>query len=263
MALTTDWGKVAYWVSDDWRANRDTLFFLHGLTADHTLFAKQYPYFAKSYNVIAWDAPAHGKSRPFSSFTYEKAAQIVQKILDHLGISEAIFIGQSLGGFITQSVIKRYPECVKAFIAIDSAPFGETYYSHWDKWWLKQVEWLAYLYPLASLKKAIAKQVSATQTAYQNMLDMLSIYGKRELCHLMGIGYAGFLEDNCALDIPCPVLLLLGAKDKTGKIQDYNHFWSEKNGYPLLIIADAAHNANVDQPDTVNKAIAQFIAALP
>ena len=127
--INTDWGTVYYWISDIWKSYRDTLFFLHGMTADHSMFQRQYEYFSGKYNIIAWDAPAHGKSRPFSDFTYEKAALIAKKILETLKLTESVFIGQSMGGFITQSVIKRYPDSVCGFIAIDSTPFGERYYS--------------------------------------------------------------------------------------------------------------------------------------
>ena len=260
--LQTDWGAVFYWISDNWKGNRDTIFFLHGLTADHTMFSFQYPHFEKNFNIVTWDAPAHGKSRPFDTFTYEKAALIAKKILDRSRVSSAIFVGQSMGGFITQSVIKRYPALVKAFISIDSTPFGDAYYSRSDKWWLKQVEWMARLYPADMMKKAISGQVSATQAARQNMLEMLSGYGKLELCRLMGIGFAGFLEDNCDLEIQCPVLLLLGEKDRTGKVKSYNQAWAKKTGYPLVIIPNACHNANVDQPDAVNQEISAFAASL-
>ena len=33
--------------------NRTTLFFCHGLTADHTIFEKQYEYFKDKYNLIS------------------------------------------------------------------------------------------------------------------------------------------------------------------------------------------------------------------
>lgn len=262
LAIETDWGTVVYWVSDEWEENRTTLFFLHGMTADHTMFEAQYRYFKESCNIVMWDAPAHGKSRPFEGFTYEKAARAAKEILERQGGAAAVFVGQSMGGFITQSVIKRYPELVKAFVSIDSTPFGEAYYSKSDRWWLRQVEWMARLYPLEAMKKAIAKQVSATRAANQNMRSMLSGYGKKELCHLMGIGYAGFLEDNCDLEIRCPVLLLLGELDQTGKVKAYNQAWAKKTGYPLVIISAAAHNANVDCPDAVNEEIARFIARL-
>ena len=116
--------------------------------------------------------------------------------------------------------------------------------------------------PFGWMKRAMAKQVSTTQAAYDNMTQMLSPYSKKELCRLMGIGYAGFLEDNCDLDIPCPVLLILGEKDKTGKVQQYNVEWSRRTGYPLEVIPGAAHNANVDRPQAVNACIRRFLASL-
>ena len=110
------------------------------------------------------------------------------------------------------------------------------------------------------MKRAMAGQVSATQKSYDNMMQMLSPYDKNELCHLMGLGYAGFLNDNCELKIPCPVLLILGEKDKTGKVVQYNKEWTQKTGYPLKIISGAAHNVNVDKPEEVNDSIRDFLS---
>ncbi|MDO5381292.1 MAG: hypothetical protein Q4F06_01025 [Eubacteriales bacterium] len=63
--------------------------------------------------------------------------------------------------------------------------------------------------------------VSETSDANENMLNMLSVYNKKEFTHLMGIGYVGFLSDNCDLSIKCPVFLLLGEKNTTGKVKAY------------------------------------------
>jgi pimeloyl-ACP methyl ester carboxylesterase len=61
------------------------------------------------------------------------------------------------------------------------------------------------------------------------------------------------------LEINCPVLLILGEKDKTGKVKRYNREWAKQTGYPLVIIRDAAHNANVDKPQEVNNCIRKFL----
>ena len=61
-------GRIVYWQSDNFDLSRDTLFFLHGLTADHTMFEQQFPAFKENYNIIVWDAPAHGESRPYPEF---------------------------------------------------------------------------------------------------------------------------------------------------------------------------------------------------
>ena len=168
-------------------------------------------------------------------------------------------VGQSMGGYIIQSFLYRYPQMVRAFIGIDTCPYGSGYYSKSDQWWLRQIEWMSHLYPAALLKSSIAKQVSVTEYGRQNMLAMLEPYGKQELCHLMGIGYAGFLEDNRDISIPCPVLILAGERDRTGKVLQYCNKWAERTGYPFKIIKRAAHNANADNPEDVNGAIQDFI----
>lgn len=75
--ITTDSGSVHYWLSDCFDNDKPTLFFLHGMTGDHSMFQEQTEYFFDKYNLVLWDAPAHGKSRPFEDFTYEKAANII------------------------------------------------------------------------------------------------------------------------------------------------------------------------------------------
>lgn len=179
-----------YWISDCWEEQRNTLFFLHGLTADHTMFEKQVEYFEKDFNLILWDAPEHGKSRPYTQFSYPNAVEDLKLILEENSVREVVMIGQSLGGYFAQTFILRYPEMVKGFI---------------------------------------------------------------------GIGYAGFLEDNRDIHISCPVLIILGDQDKTGKVKQYCKAWSEATGYPLQTIKNAAHNANVDNWIEVNSAIEKFL----
>ena len=61
--LKTESGDVHYWISDQMKSGRETLFFLHGLTACHDLFADQIAYFDGRYNIVTWDAPAHVQRR--------------------------------------------------------------------------------------------------------------------------------------------------------------------------------------------------------
>ncbi|MFR3038956.1 MAG: alpha/beta fold hydrolase [Agathobacter rectalis] len=98
--------------------------FLHGLTANHTMFEKQCDFFSDSHNIVIWDAPAHGKSRPYKEFTYRNAVEVLKQILDKHKINSVIMVGQSMGGYIAQSFIVKYPSMVLAFVAIE-------YYSIW------------------------------------------------------------------------------------------------------------------------------------
>lgn len=69
--IETERGCVHYWYESGSNPNAKRLIFLHGLTADYTLFDRQFAFFNQKYSskgcaeysLLTWDAPAHGKSR--------------------------------------------------------------------------------------------------------------------------------------------------------------------------------------------------------
>jgi len=79
---------------------------------------------------------------------------------------------------------------------------------------------------------------------------------------LLYVGEAAFIPENKKVDISCKSILLLGDKDKVGKVTAYNKEWAKRTGFPLIIIQDAAHNANDDQPDKVNAVIKDFLETI-
>ncbi|NLI54422.1 MAG: alpha/beta hydrolase [Clostridiales bacterium] len=252
-------GDVAYWIVRHADQTAPCIFFLHGLTADHTLFEHQMPYFAERYTVIAWDAPAHALSRPYSDFSYENCAQDVRGILLSEGFDRAVLAGQSMGGYIAQTFLLHYPEMASAFVAIDTCPFGLRYYSNSDLFWLAQAGWFCWMIPHAYYVDTIVKNVALTESGRQNMRKALSFYDNREFCELNRIGLGAFVKENQDLDIPCPVLILVGEKDKAGKVLAYSNAWHEATGYPMEIIRNASHNSNYDNPTAVNAAIDDFL----
>ena len=253
-------GRTYYWTQK--QDSPVTLVFLPGLTANHHLFDRQIEVFSQQYSVLVWDAPAHGKSRPYKDFSYSNAAEELKSILDTEGIRRAVLVGQSAGGFVAQSFYKKYGNMVAGIFAIGTCPYNPCYYSRSDLFWLRQTKWMFRLYPNGILQKAMAKMCGSTPRARENMLRMLADYPKDELCTLMYIGFAGFIPEICRMDIQCPMWLLVGEHDKTGKVMAYNKMWNKKEGVPLYIIEGAAHNANDDQPRQVNELLNAFLQAL-
>lgn len=257
--ITSVRGSVHYWISRPQKQGARCIVLLHGLTADHTLFDRQTEHFQRDYIVLAWDAPAHGASRPYSDPTYANGAEELYTILRTEGIERAIFVGQSMGGYHTQSFYLRHPEMVEAFAGIDTCPYGD-YYSASDKWWLRQIGWMARLYPFSVLKHSMAQSVSVTEYGRSNMRTALSHYNKDELCRLMGLGFSDFLNESRPMKLNCPVLILAGVHDVTGKVRHYCKEWHRRTGFPLRWIPDAAHNSNADNPALVNRYISEWIA---
>ena len=258
-SVSSNRGSTYYWTNEIMSAV--SLVFLPGLTADHRLFEPQLLFFKEAFKVLVWDCPCHGKSRPYDTFSYANISDELNRILETECVDKAVFIGQSLGGMIAQYYIDQHPFKAVGFISIDSVPFGD-YYSKSDMFWLSQLEWMCRMFPDKLLRSSMAKICVTTETARKRMFTMLSSYTKNELCHLMYVGEAAFIPENKKLDIPCRTILLLGDKDKVGKVAAYNKEWSRRTGFPLILIQGAAHNANDDQPDIVNGIVLDFIKQL-
>lgn len=153
-------GNVYYWMSE--RVTALTLVFLPGLTANHHLFDQQIAAFCEKYQVIVWDAPAHGKSRPYSNFTYSNAAEELKHILDFEEVTRVVLVGQSAGGFVAQSFYKNYADMVAGIVAIGTCPYDPAYYSKSDLFWLRQTKWMLGLFPEKCLRRSMAKMCART-----------------------------------------------------------------------------------------------------
>ncbi|MHC1750888.1 MAG: alpha/beta fold hydrolase [Cellulosilyticaceae bacterium] len=255
-------GITHYWISRNTNRIEKTIVFTHGVTADHSMFEKQVEYFQEEYTIIVWDVPLHGLSRPYNDFTYTNAANALNSILQAEGIDKVVLVGMSMGGYPSQEFARLYPTKVEAFIALDTTPFGVKYYSKTDLWWLKQVAPMAKCFTDNMLRKSMAKSVSKTQYSFNLMMQMLKPLSKSQIIEQMDIAYRIFSKENKDINFSCPVLILLGEFDKTGKVKQYCQAWAQETGYPLHIINNAAHFSNGDNPEQVNLEIHNFIGKL-
>ncbi len=255
-------GIVHYFIARNENKNARWIVFTHGLTADHSMFEKQVEYFAANYSVITWDVPLHGLSRPYGYFSYKNTAIELKSILENEKVEKVVLVGMSMGGYPSQEFASMYLGMVEGFIALDTTPFGVSYYSKSDLWWLKKVAPMAKWFPGNLLQKSMAKSVSKTKYSYNKMLEMLSRHTKDEIIEQIDLAYGVFAKENKEVNFEFPVLLLVGDSDTTGKVKFYNEKWAEKTGYPLHLIKDAAHFSNGDNPQQVNMEIEAFMKSL-
>lgn len=254
-------GTIHYWISQK-ENNTNCIVFTHGLTADHTLFEKQALYFSQKYTTIFWDVPMHGLSKPYQNFSYRDTAEILYAILQKENITKVILVGMSMGGYPSQHFAVQYPNMVKGFVALDTTPLGLQYYSKSDLWWLRQTAPIAKWFPANLLRKSIAWSVSKSRYSYHKMLSMLALLSKTEIILQMQIAYEYFAHENKNVTFSFPVLILVGEKDSTGKVNAYCKEWAKQTGYPLHYIKNAKHFANGDNPEQVNHEIENFIQSI-
>ncbi len=263
--FATDFGLIHYWTNEK-QSSRQAVIFLPGLTADHHLFDQQAEAFETEYKVLTWDAPGHAASRPFRlDFSLMDQAAWLHDILNKEGISRPVLVGQSMGGYVSQCFMEKYPGEASGFVSIDSAPLKRCYVTGAEIWALKNTEPMYRAFPWKILRRLGSKGCSETEYGRKLMERFIDSYTKEEYCRLAGHGMkmlADAMEADLPYNIDCPAVLICGEKDQAGSAKRYNRRWAEKEGLPVCWIKEAGHNANTDQPDEVNQIIRNFVRKL-
>lgn len=258
-------GTIHYWIGDTSCAARPQLVFLPGLTADHRLFDKQVEHFEGKYPLFVWDAPGHASSWPFAlTFTLMDKARWLDEILTQEGFEAPVLIGQSMGGYVAQAYAQLFPQKLKGFVSIDSAPLQRRYVTALELAMLKRTEFMYRYWPWKSLLKLGTKGVATSEYGQALMRDMMMVYDgdQARYAKLSGHGFrmlAQAMEADLPYEIPCPALLICGEKDHAGSCIRYCKAWHKQTGIPLAWIKNAGHNSNTDSPDTVNALIEGFL----
>ena len=259
-------GTIHYWISDKINKEMPALVFLPGLTADHRLFEKQVEYFEGKYNVLVWDAPGHAASWPFSfNFDLMDKARWLDEILCMEGIDKPVIVGQSMGGYVGQAYAELFPNKLKGFVVIDSAPLQRKYVTAAEIWLLKRMEPVYRYYPWKALLKTGTNGVATSEYGRKLMYEIMMTYDgdQKRYAKLSGHGFrmlAEAMEKDLPYEISCPAVLICGEKDHAGSCIRYNKAWHKNTGIPIHWIQNAGHNSNTDAPETVNLLIETLIS---
>ena len=261
----TSCGTIHYWIGKEADALGVSFIFLPGLTADHRLFDRQIAYFEKKCPVFVWDAPGHAASWPFAmTFSMEDKARWLNEILIREDIRNVVIAGQSMGGYLGQMYAQLFPEKLRGFISIDSAPLQRDYITAVELWLLKRMEPVYRYYPWKWLLKQGTNGVAVSGYGRALMRSMMMTYDgdKKRYARLAGHGFrilAEAIEKKLPYEIKCPALLICGEKDHAGSCIRYNKAWHKKAGIPIAWIKNAGHNSNTDAPEEINTLIEKLI----
>lgn len=228
---------------------------------DHRMFNAQVEAFALHYRILVWDARGHSLSQPIGSgFTIGGCVEDMLAIMSQEGIVQAVFCGQSMGGYIVQYIYQKAPECVNAIIFIGCTPIAIAY-NRREIFALKATLTLFRIWPYSHLTKTIART-----TALKPDVQAYALNASRQInrADFISIWQAVTLAINENGDpnfrINRPLLLIHGDQDRTGTISRDMPLWakSEKD-ITYRIIPQAGHNANQDNPEDTNRIISTFL----
>jgi len=243
-----------YWTGG--KADAPLVVFTHGATIDHHEWDATLPLVGEHFRVMAWDMRGHGLSRP-AKFDFAEAVADLLRLLDQLEVRKATFVGHSMGGNLHQEFAFQHPERVKALVMLDCT-WNFMQLSVSDKFWLKVADPIFKLYPYKLLINQSVAVSAISKDAQALMRKAMMQLSKEEYVHIL-MDATSCLRYDPDYKTVQPLLLMMADKEATGNIRKAMPLWAEHEGVDLVIIPNAKHAANLDQPEVFHKHLLEFL----
>ena len=225
----------------------------HCYSATSQMWRGQIEALTKTHKLVIWDMRGHGQSDyPEDPAAYSERATVADMLalLDAVEADKAVVGGLSLGGYMSLAFNAAHPERVQALLIIDTGPGyrKDEARDGWNQNAIRTAErWerdgLARSGP-ASPEAGLSQHRSADGLA-KAARGMLT---QRD---------AGVINSLPTINVPS--MVLVGADDKPF-LNATDYMAAKIPGAVKVIIPNAGHAANIDQPEAFNKAVTDFLA---
>lgn len=223
----------------------------HGYSATAAMWRPNLAALSQRYRLILWDMRGHGQSdSPDDPAAYSEEATIgdMAALLDAHGVEQAVIGGLSLGGYMSLAFHLAHPGRVRALMLFDTGPGYKK--DEARAGWNQRAEATARAFETRGLA-ALGRGAEVLASSHRSV---------------QGLAHAarGMLAQRDArvinaLDaITVPTLVLAGAKDEPF-LAATEYMAGKIPGATKVIIPDAGHAANIDQPEAFNRAVLTFL----
>ena len=231
----------------------------NALGTDIHLWERAMPALAAHYSIVRFDMPGHGKSPiPTDSYTLEEVADAVVKALCEMGVESFDYAGVSVSGAIALEIAHKYPQHIKHSVVVCSGP-----YMGGPEGWTERIAQVesngtASLVPTLPSRWFADDFITKDPGAVKALLDMVattddSAYIKT--CEALGNYDARpFLDD-----ITVPILVISGEIDPGAPPAVGEKIKEAVAGAQMVVIKGASHQAVVEKPLEVAKAMTSFL----
>ena len=250
----------------------DVLIFVHEFAGDHRSFEPQIRYFARRYRCITFAARGYPPSDVPSDvehYSQSLAASDIVAVLDAAGVARAHVVGLSMGAFATLHAGLDYPERTRSLVLA-----GIGYGAEPDRQQEFQAlanEAAASFEELGSDTFANIYGTSAARVQFQNKDPR----GWQEFVEQFGehnaVGSANTMRgvqakrpslyaiEQRLRGLNLPTLIIAGDEDDH-TLQPSIFLKRCLTASGLLVLPKTGHTLNLEEPDKVNHALAEFFA---
>lgn len=230
----------------------------HGYTASGRMWAPNVEALAGSgHTVVTWDQRGHGDSDyPAEPDAYSESVAVADMaaVLDAVGAERAVIAGMSLGGYLSLAFHLAHPERTAALVLVDTGPGFKR--DEARAAWNRTAEQYATDFTARGLDAlpTSAARSEVDPAAHRDATGLAAA----------ALGLLAQHDDRVIASLPTidvPTLVVVGDADQPF-LAAADYMAAKVPGAKKVVIADAGHASNIDQPDAFNQAVTDFLAAL-
>lgn len=235
----------------------------HSLACNLGMWEPQISALAQRYTVLRYDTRGHGQtSAPAGPYSFELLAQDLHALLRGLGIEKTHFVGLSMGGMIGQTFALKHPEMLHSLALCDTT---SRYPAEAAKAWDERIA-LARRDSMSALVESTLQRWFTPAFRARAAQSVAAIARQIEATPVEG--YAGCAAAIVGINttarlsaIKCPVLVLVGEDDPGTPVAMSREIHAAIPASKLVVLPQAAHLSNIEQAESFNQALLEFLAA--
>ncbi|KWV57591.1 alpha/beta hydrolase [Bradyrhizobium macuxiense] len=231
------------------------LILTHGYSSTSAMWQGQIAALSKHHKLVLWDMRGHGQSDyPDDPASYSEALTVgdIAGLLDAVGADNAIVGGLSLGGYMSLAFHRAHPERVRALLIIDTGPGFKK--DDAREVWNKRARDTGDRFDREGLE--VLKSLSAERSSVTHR-DAKGL--ARAARGMLAQRDARVIES--LPDIKVPSLVVVGADD-TPFLAASDYMAAKIPGAGKVVIPNAGHAVNIDQPQAFIDAVRPFLDEL-
>ena len=231
----------------------------HSLACSVRMWDPTVEAFKGSFRILNYDMRGHGAtSAPKVPYTLDMLADDVLALLDSLKIEKAAYCGLSIGGMIGQTLALRGKGPFTKMVLADTT---HTQPPEALKQWEDRIN-IARSKGMAGLVDGTMERWFTEPYRKKNSPEFQKIRNlvlKTPVAGFVGCGQAIMKLNTTARlkDIKLPVLAITGEQD--GAAPGTKYIGEHVPGAKFVNIPQAAHIANIEQPEAFNRALREFL----
>lgn len=214
---------------------------------------------SSDYRVLRFDARGHGRSDPDGSVAdISHLAADALAVMDAVGADKVDFVGLSLGGMIGQWLAVHRPERLRSLtLCATGASLGPA--QVWETRAAAACEsGLSTMVDASRSRWFTGRFLSENPKRVEELLDALRDVDASSYAACCRVIRDFDMSDEIH-KISVPTLLIAGANDPATPVGKLEEIQARLPGAELVVVPEAAHILNVEQPTVVTAAIRRFM----